>query len=63
MFISRIAKDGREQLTADHLRKSAKYAALFGKKFDLAEICRLAAILHDLGKFSTAFVEYLKHKL
>jgi CRISPR-associated endonuclease/helicase Cas3 len=61
MFISRIAKDGREQLTADHLRKSAKYAALFGKKFDLAEICRLAAILHDLGKFSTAFVEYLKH--
>lgn len=60
MYISRIAEDGRKQFTVDHLKESSEYAALLGNKFGLSEISRLATILHDLGKFSQEFVNYLE---
>lgn len=60
MFISRIAGDGRRQRTADHLRESSEYAAALGKKFDISEMSRLATLLHDIGKFSQEFVNYLE---
>ena len=61
MYISRIAKDDREQLTKQHLQECAEYADAIGKKFAVSEICRTTALFHDIGKFSLEFVEYLKH--
>jgi CRISPR-associated endonuclease/helicase Cas3 len=60
MFISRIAKDGREQATRQHLHECAEYAYNIGKKFAASEICRTTALFHDMGKLSLEFVEYLK---
>lgn len=60
MYISRIAKDGREQPTRQHLNECAGYAYNIGKKFAASEICRTTALLHDMGKLSSGFVEYLK---
>lgn len=61
MYISRIAKDGREQPTKQHLLECAECAYNIGKKFMASEICRTAALFHDMGKLSSEFVEYLKH--
>ncbi|HBN85209.1 MAG TPA: CRISPR-associated endonuclease Cas3'', partial [Clostridiales bacterium] len=60
MYISRIAKDGREQPTSQHLLESAEYARNIGKKFMASEICRTVALFHDMGKLTSEFVEYLK---
>lgn len=59
MYISRITEDGREQPTRQHLQESAEYACNIGKKFAVSEICRTTALFHDMGKFSSEFVEYL----
>lgn len=59
MYISRIAKDDREQLTKQHLQECAGYARDIGEKFAMPEICRMVALLHDIGKFSLEFVKYL----
>lgn len=48
----------REQLI-DHLHDVAALAAEFGGPFDAAEWGRVAGLWHDLGKYSTAFQEYL----
>jgi CRISPR-associated endonuclease/helicase Cas3 len=61
MYISRIAKDGREQPTRQHLQECAEYAYNIGKKFAASETCRTTALFHDMGKISSEFVEYLKH--
>ena len=60
MFISRIAEDNREQLTKQHLQECADYARAIGAKFAASEICYVTALLHDIGKFSSRFNEYLK---
>lgn len=60
MYISRISKDGREQLTREHLQECAEYACNIGKKLAVSQICQTAALFHDLGKLSVEFVEYLK---
>lgn len=60
MYISRIAKDGREQPTRQHLQETAEYAYNIGKKFVAPEICQITALFHDLGKTSSEFVKYLK---
>ncbi|KAF0195724.1 MAG: CRISPR-associated helicase Cas3 [Bacillota bacterium] len=60
MYISRISTEGREQLTVDHLRETAAYASMLGGKFRLPSMARLAALFHDMGKFSDEFVQYLR---
>ncbi|MBS3885855.1 MAG: CRISPR-associated helicase Cas3' [Dethiobacter sp.] len=60
MSISRIAADGREQLTVDHLKETAEYASILGGKFRSSALVRTAALLHDMGKFSDEFVQYLR---
>ncbi len=60
MYISRIAKDGREQTTKQHLQDSAVYAFNIGKKLEAAELCQTATLFHDIGKFSSQFVNYLR---
>jgi len=60
VYISRIAEDGREQSTQQHLCESAEYALKIGKKFGAAEICRISTLFHDVGKLSSEFVDYLR---
>lgn len=60
LYISRIAQDKREQLTVHHLQDTASLASCFAEKIHISEIARIAALLHDMGKFSTAFVKYLR---
>jgi CRISPR-associated endonuclease/helicase Cas3 len=60
VYISRISHDAREQLTIDHLRESAAYASLLGSKFNAPALARLAALFHDMGKYSQEFVHYLR---
>ncbi len=60
MYISRIAEDGREQPTNEHLRGCADYAQMLGVKYNVSMLARSAALFHDIGKFSSLFVEYLK---
>ena len=43
-----------------HLRNVADQAAAFASAFDAADWGRLAGLWHDLGKYSTAFQNYLK---
>ncbi|MBS3901714.1 MAG: CRISPR-associated helicase Cas3' [Dethiobacter sp.] len=60
MYISRIATDGREQLTYNHLLETATYASMLGEKLRLSALVRTAALLHDMGKFSDEFIQYLR---
>ncbi|WP_317914421.1 CRISPR-associated helicase Cas3' [Carnobacterium maltaromaticum] len=60
MFIAHIRKeDGEKQLLKDHLEESANLSGKFGKKIGLEKTCYLAGLIHDLGKYSDAFQEYL----
>lgn len=59
MFIARIAKDNRQQLSTVHLLGVAKLAAKWAETVGVEQIARLAALLHDMGKFSRAFLTYL----
>jgi CRISPR-associated endonuclease/helicase Cas3 len=63
MYISRISTDGREQATVSHLLETAALAQQFGAKFGVGSLAQAAAFFHDLGKFSRAFVEYLKRRV
>jgi CRISPR-associated endonuclease/helicase Cas3 len=44
----------------DHLEAVAKRAAAFAAVFGWAEIARVAGLLHDIGKCSLEFCEYIK---
>lgn len=59
-YISRVSKDSREQRTVDHLKEVATYANLLGGKFGVPSMASLAALFHDMGKFSQGFVRYLR---
>lgn len=43
----------------DHLQRVGHLAAQFGKKFGAEQYGRLSGLWHDLGKYSTAFQDYL----
>ncbi len=60
MFISRVSNDYREQQTVDHLKETAAYACMLGAKFNLSAFANVAGMLHDMGKYSNAFNQYLK---
>lgn len=52
--------DGATQSLADHLLGVAEYASSFAKKIGLADQGELIGLLHDLGKYSEQFQNYLK---
>ncbi len=60
-FLAHISEDGREQSVEEHLDGTAKLAEGFFT-FDpkLARLAKAAAKLHDIGKFSDKFQEYIK---
>lgn len=52
--------DGATQSLADHLLGVAAQASSFAKKIGLADHGELIGLLHDLGKYSDEFQNYLK---
>ncbi|MCA5012216.1 MULTISPECIES: CRISPR-associated helicase Cas3' [unclassified Enterococcus] len=62
MFIAHVRKeDGEKQLLKDHLCESAALSQRYGKKMNLEKTCYLAGLLHDFGKYSEDFQEYLRN--
>lgn len=61
IFIARFRKiDKKDQLLKKHLRGVQSYAEKIGERIQIPHITGLAAILHDLGKYSDAFQEYIE---
>lgn len=60
-YIAHIkSSDGIEQLLQDHLLDSKKIAENLGKKIAIPHLTGLAGLLHDLGKYSNDFQNYLR---
>ncbi|SER92709.1 CRISPR-associated helicase/endonuclease Cas3 [Salisediminibacterium halotolerans] len=55
--------DERPQMVKDHLLDAKKLAELYGEKFGMKYVSGLAGLLHDLGKYSNDFQNYLKQAL
>jgi CRISPR-associated endonuclease/helicase Cas3 len=54
------------QCLKEHLVNTANLAAGFGRSAGVAELARVAGLIHDIGKYSTAFqkrLEGAKHKV
>lgn len=58
-FIAHIDKNKRIQLCEDHCRNTAQYAEDDLRCVNLAIAGYLAGLLHDVGKFSSDFCEYI----
>lgn len=58
---TRMTPSGRieQQTVWEHLEKSASYAAQSLKTVGLEKCAYLSALLHDIGKFTTEFQQYL----
>ncbi len=56
----RREKDNKNQSVTEHLYGVAKWAAQFMQKIGLSEIGELIGLLHDLGKYSQIFQNYIK---
>jgi len=52
--------DGKEQTVLEHLKGAADYAKRYASKMGLAEIGELLGYLHDIGKYSSEFQNYIK---
>ncbi|MDR2870837.1 MAG: CRISPR-associated helicase Cas3', partial [Deferribacteraceae bacterium] len=58
--LARVAKDGRKQALHTHAQNVSGYAQIFGNKCGIGEIMHIAGCLHDMGKASPEWQEYLK---
>lgn len=61
-YLAHIAEDGREQTVKEHCRNTAEYASYCCKSIGLENTAYLTGLMHDLGKESVAFQEYIKGK-
>lgn len=60
MYIAHFREsDGAKQGLADHLRETAEISESNGAVLGIPTMCRIAGLLHDTGKFSTAFQDYI----
>ena len=57
--LAHIAKDGRQQSVYDHLKNAMEFCGLYAGKIGLSACGKLAGMLHDIGKFSDGFQEYI----
>ncbi|MFZ7101872.1 MAG: CRISPR-associated helicase Cas3' [Peptococcaceae bacterium] len=61
MYIAHIRKaDQKIQLLKDHLQQTKQLAEFYGAKLGLKHVAGLAGLLHDLGKYSDEFQDYIK---
>ena len=51
--------DGQVQTVEEHLHEVRKLAESYGVKLGVKHIAGLAGLLHDLGKYTHQFVEYI----
>ena len=58
--IAHIDCDGRMQTIESHCINVAVYCFNIGKKIGLANVSYIAGLLHDVGKFSNKFQNYIK---
>lgn len=59
--IAHTTDDERTHNLLDHLQGTAKRCATFADAFDCAEWGQLLGLWHDLGKYSLAFQQYIRH--
>jgi hypothetical protein len=59
-FIAHHRKSGEDQSLSCHLLEVAFLASTFAGKIGLPNAGELVGLLHDLGKYSSAFQNYLK---
>lgn len=59
MYIAHTSKNGNVQLLKDHLENVCKLCETYGEKINLKHAVGLAGLLHDIGKYSFQFQEYL----
>ncbi|MDL1920964.1 CRISPR-associated endonuclease Cas3'', partial [Chloroflexi bacterium CFX5] len=59
-LIAHVRKDGEEQSLIAHLTEASRLAEGFATKVGLPEIGRVLGLLHDFGKASKEFQEYLR---
>jgi CRISPR-associated endonuclease/helicase Cas3 len=59
-YIAHVRTSGEQQSLEEHLLGVGKIAAGSAAKLDLSFAGELLGLLHDLGKYSTAFQAYLK---
>ncbi len=60
MFIAHFrSKDGVEQSLEKHLKETAEIAKENGSPLGIPTMCYLAGILHDAGKYGSAFQDYI----
>ncbi|MDO4712257.1 MAG: CRISPR-associated helicase Cas3' [Peptostreptococcaceae bacterium] len=55
-----MLKSDREQELKDHLLAVSEYAGTFSQKIGLENCGRIVGLLHDIGKASKAFQEYIR---
>lgn len=61
-YLAHISEDGREQTIEEHCRKTAKYASGCCEAVGIKNAAYLAGLLHDFGKGTTAFQDYIMGK-
>lgn len=62
MFIAHIRETDHEiQTVQSHLEAVADLARMYGESLGLGAHAELAGFLHDMGKFTTEFTEYLEN--
>lgn len=59
-FVAHVRCNGDQQTLCDHLRGVAERASASAQKLDLSAVGEVLGLLHDLGKYSEAFQNYLK---
>ena len=58
-FIAHVRKNGDKQLLEEHLSEVGELSATLSRKLGAGEAGRLIGLLHDFGKYSKNFQEYI----
>lgn len=60
VYIAHVRENDQEiQTVSEHLLGVKRLAEVFGEKLGLAHVAGLAGLLHDLGKYTDVFQEYI----
>ncbi|NLF50647.1 MAG: CRISPR-associated helicase Cas3', partial [Leptolinea sp.] len=59
LIAHRRERDGKEQLLTTHLTQASELAERFAEKVGLPELGKILGLLHDLGKASKEYQDYL----